>query len=78
MPLGIPELLIILVLVLIVFGAGRLPDVMSSMGKGVSEFRKASSADLEDPKPEPAAKPEPEPKPKPEAPAPSPTDTPTE
>jgi len=42
-PIGVPELLIILVLVLILFGAGRLPEVMSSMGKGVREFRKASS-----------------------------------
>ncbi|MFN2251602.1 MAG: twin-arginine translocase TatA/TatE family subunit [Anaerolineae bacterium] len=40
--LGVPELLIILVLVLIVFGAGKLPNVMRSMGEGVREFREAS------------------------------------
>lgn len=40
--LGVPELLIILVLVLIVFGAGKLPKVMRSMGEGVKEFRDAS------------------------------------
>ena len=40
--LGIPELVIILVLVLIVFGAGKLPNVMKSMGEGVKEFREAS------------------------------------
>ena len=69
-PLGVPELLIILVLVLIVFGAGRLPDVMSSMGKGVSEFRKASAgedstATSENPEAKTEAEPKPEPKPEP-------------
>ena len=63
-PIGYPELLILLVLVLIVFGAGKLPDVMSSMGKGVSEFRKSASVDVPskaEPKPEPAPAPKPEP-----------------
>ena len=55
-PFGVSELLIVLVLVLIVFGAGKLPDVMSSMGKGVSEFRKATQAEAE-PKAEPKAEP---------------------
>jgi sec-independent protein translocase protein TatA len=39
--LGGPELFIILAIVLIVFGAGRLPSVMRDMGSGVREFRKA-------------------------------------
>ena len=39
--LGGPELFIILAIVLIVFGAGRLPNVMRDMGSGVREFRKA-------------------------------------
>jgi len=42
MPLGGPELLIILVIVLIIFGAGKLPQVFGSLGKGVREFREAS------------------------------------
>lgn len=42
MNLGPTELIIILVIVLIVFGAGRLPQVFSSLGKGVKEFREAS------------------------------------
>ena len=42
MSFGPPELLLILVLVLIVFGAGKLPQVFSSLGKGVKEFRDAS------------------------------------
>lgn len=40
--LGIPELLIILVIVLMVFGAGRLTDIMGALGKGIKEFRTAT------------------------------------
>lgn len=40
--LGVPELLIVLVLVLILFGAGRLPQVFESFGKGIRAFRQAS------------------------------------
>ncbi|MBF0282439.1 MAG: twin-arginine translocase TatA/TatE family subunit [Zetaproteobacteria bacterium] len=39
--LGLPELLIILVLVLVVFGAGKLPQVGESLGKGIKKFRSA-------------------------------------
>jgi sec-independent protein translocase protein TatA len=45
--LGPPELLVILVIVLIFFGVGRLPEVGGALGKGLSEFRKAS-AGIED------------------------------
>jgi sec-independent protein translocase protein TatA len=38
--LGIGELLVVLVIVLVVFGAGRLPEVMGSMGKGVQAFKR--------------------------------------
>ncbi len=38
--LGATELLIVLALVLILFGAGKLPKVMSDIGKGVSSFKK--------------------------------------
>lgn len=38
--LGTSELMIILVLVLIVFGAGKLPQVGASLGKGLSSFKK--------------------------------------
>ena len=37
---GLPELLVILFIILLVFGAKRLPELMKSMGKGVSEFKK--------------------------------------
>ena len=43
MPLGPTELIIILVLVLIIFGAGKLPEVGSALGKGMKEFRKAKA-----------------------------------
>lgn len=41
MPLGIglPEILIVLVIVLVVFGPKRLPELGRSMGKGIREFR---------------------------------------
>ncbi|NLC70899.1 MAG: twin-arginine translocase TatA/TatE family subunit [Desulfuromonadaceae bacterium] len=53
--LGIQELLIILVLVLILFGAGKLPQVGGSLGKGVKNFKKGLSG--EDEKDEEAEKP---------------------
>jgi sec-independent protein translocase protein TatA len=45
-PIGWPELVILLVVVLIVFGPGKLPDIGNAIGRGVKEFRKASH-DLE-------------------------------
>jgi len=36
------ELIIILVIVLIIFGAGKLADIGGALGKGIKEFRKAS------------------------------------
>jgi sec-independent protein translocase protein TatA len=41
--LGSTELIVVLVVVLIVFGAGKLPSVMRDLGKGVSEFKKAQA-----------------------------------
>ena len=39
--LGMPELVIILVIALLVFGAGKLPQVGSSVGKALREFKGA-------------------------------------
>ena len=39
--IGAPELAIVLVIVLILFGAGRLPQVFEAFGKGVKSFRDA-------------------------------------
>ncbi len=43
--LGIGELLIILVIILLLFGAKRIPDLIQGIGKGVREFKKASRDD---------------------------------
>jgi TatA/E family protein of Tat protein translocase len=42
-PLGFPELLIILVVALIVFGPRKLPELGRSLGKSLSEFKRASN-----------------------------------
>jgi sec-independent protein translocase protein TatA len=39
--LGMPELLVIMVIAVLIFGAGKLPDVASSMGKAIRGFKKA-------------------------------------
>lgn len=41
--LGMGEMLVILVIVLIIFGAGRLPELGEGLGKGIRNFRKATS-----------------------------------
>ena len=38
--LGIPELLIILVIILIIFGAGKLPEIGGGMGKAIRNFKR--------------------------------------
>jgi len=38
--MGFGELLVVLVIVLLVFGPGRLPEMMGSLGKGLQEFKK--------------------------------------
>ena len=41
--LGMQELVIILVIALLVFGANKLPEIGRGLGRGIREFRKASS-----------------------------------
>ncbi|HEX7180439.1 MAG TPA: twin-arginine translocase TatA/TatE family subunit [Thermoanaerobaculia bacterium] len=41
--LGVPELIFILVLALLIFGPKRLPEIGRTVGRGLSEFRKASN-----------------------------------
>ena len=41
--IGMPELILILVVALLVFGPNRLPELARSLGKGLAEFRRASS-----------------------------------
>lgn len=42
-PLGFPEMLFIVVLALLIFGPKRLPEVGRTIGKGMAQFRKATS-----------------------------------
>ena len=42
-PIGVPELIIIFVVALLVFGPRKLPELGKSLGRGLSEFRRASN-----------------------------------
>ena len=50
-PLGIPEIIAILAVILLIFGARRLPEIGSSMGKGIRTFKSALMGE-DDNKPE--------------------------
>lgn len=41
--LGVPELIIILVIVVAIFGVGKLPEVGGAIGRAIREFREATS-----------------------------------
>lgn len=47
--LGAPELILILVIVLVIFGAGKLPQIGGALGKSIREFRNASETKDETP-----------------------------
>jgi len=40
-PIGMPELLIVLVIILIIFGVGKLPEIGSAIGKGIKNFKRS-------------------------------------
>lgn len=40
--LGMPELIVILVIIVIIFGAGKLPEIGSGIGKGIKNFKDAT------------------------------------
>ena len=46
-PLGIPEIIIILLVVMLIFGAKRLPEIGSSLGKGIRTFKSAVTGEDE-------------------------------
>ncbi len=45
--IGMPELIIILVIILIIFGAGKLPEIGSGMGKAIKNFKNATTTEGE-------------------------------
>ena len=46
--LGMSELLVILGIAVLVFGAGRIPEVARSLGKGIREFKKSAREVIDD------------------------------
>ena len=65
MDIGFREILLILLIILILFGAKRIPEMMKAMGQGVKEFKKAAKdiqSDDEPSTPPPPAKTPAEPK----------------
>jgi sec-independent protein translocase protein TatA len=50
--LGVTELIIILVIILIMFGAGRLPEIGEGLGRGIKNFRRSISREEIDVTPE--------------------------
>lgn len=44
---GMPQLMLVLLIVMVVFGAGRLPEIGAAMGKSIRNFKKASEGNDE-------------------------------
>jgi sec-independent protein translocase protein TatA len=47
--IGLPQILLVLVIILIIFGAGKLPRVMGDVAKGIKNFRTGMKDDGETP-----------------------------
>ncbi|SFV58674.1 Twin-arginine translocation protein TatA [hydrothermal vent metagenome] len=47
---SMPELLVVLAIVVLLFGAKKIPDLAKGMGKGIKDFKKAIKEDDEEPK----------------------------
>ena len=47
--LGMPEILVILVVVLLLFGGKKIPEMMKGLGTGINEFKKASKGEDQQP-----------------------------
>ena len=48
--LGMPELIVILVIIVIIFGAGKLPEIGSGIGKGIRNFQDATKKEEDESK----------------------------
>jgi sec-independent protein translocase protein TatA len=56
--IGTTEVIVILVIVLLLFGAKKIPDLMKGLGSGIREFKKAQNGEDETPaKPQDSQKP---------------------
>ena len=51
-PFGLPELLIILLVIMLIFGAKRLPEIGSSLGRGIRTFKSAVTGEDDKSQPE--------------------------
>jgi len=47
-PLGVPELIVILFIIILIFGASRLPEIGRGIGKGIKNFKEATTKDSKD------------------------------
>ncbi len=45
--IGMPEMLVILVIIFIIFGAGKLPEIGTALGRGIQSFKKATRGQSE-------------------------------
>jgi sec-independent protein translocase protein TatA len=50
--IGMPELIIILIIILIIFGAGKLPEIGAGMGKAIKNFKSAGNEEESKKEPE--------------------------
>lgn len=48
--IGMPELILIFFIVLVLFGAGKIPKIAKDIGSGIREFKKSVSGEAEDKK----------------------------
>ncbi len=48
--MGVPGIILILIIVLLLFGGKKIPELMKGLGKGVKEFKGASNGDSDDKK----------------------------
>ncbi len=81
--LGWPEIIGILIVVLVLFGAKKVPELMRGLGSGIKEFKKASrevqeelQSAIDDSPPPPSSRPLPKPSPDPGAPHDNPPSSP--
>ena len=51
--IGLPELIIVLVIIVIIFGVGRLTGVGGALGKGIRDFRNSLAGQADDEKTDP-------------------------